>query len=432
MTTTTFTDPSRVVFAIDYGTSNSLLAATDGRVTTSPLALDPQAPDPTVLRSVLFFPHGNQCFYGQEAIAQYGEHQAGGRLIRSIKKYLPSESFIGSWIDDRVVKLEDLIGIFLLEMRKRAQRVLDCEVERVLLGRPAKFSEDPVKDKLAEYRLKKAAEFAGFKHIDFLPEPLAAAFDLRKRLAETKTVLVVDLGGGTSDFTVIRIGPEAFQESDVLAMGGVSIAGDAVDGEFMKTTLAPYFGSKVRYRVPLGSNFLEMPKSLLDHICSPADIAQLRRSDYMDFFRNVQQWAPRAEDKAKLDRLFALVEDQLGFQLFEEIDRVKRAFTTEEASRFIFDYPDIDLDFEVIRVDFEAFISTATEKMLATMDETLRAAQVPADKIDIVYCTGGTSKLRNLQRGLRTRFPEEKIMRHNYFHSVIEGLTARAGELATI
>jgi hypothetical chaperone protein len=191
-----FKDASDVVLAIDYGTSNSLLAATDAHHTTAPLRLDPSAQDPTVFRSVLYFPHGDLCFYGQKAIDEYGERQAEGRLVRSIKKYLPSESFIGSFIDNRMVRLEDLIGYFLLEMRKRACEELGgIDVTRALIGRPAKFSDDPVKDKLAQFRMEKAAKIAGFKEVSFLPEPLAAAFELRKRLKEMKTVLVVDLQG---------------------------------------------------------------------------------------------------------------------------------------------------------------------------------------------------------------------------------------------
>jgi hypothetical chaperone protein len=237
-----------LTFAIDYGTSNSLMVATDGLTVTKPLALDPLATDPSVLRSILYFPHGDACFYGQDAINQYSDHHGEGRLIRSIKKYLPSESYVGSWIDNRVVRLEDLISYFLLEMKKRAEAQLGVTVENVVLGRPAKFSQDPVKDRLAQFRLQKAAELAGFKQISFLPEPLAAALDLRTRLKEMKTVLVVDLGGGTSDFTVIQIGPRAFVESDVLAMGGLSVAGDAVDGEFMKFHVAPFLGSKVKFQ----------------------------------------------------------------------------------------------------------------------------------------------------------------------------------------
>lgn len=425
-----FARPQNVVFAIDYGTSNSLLAATDGEVTTAPLPLDPAAPDPSVFRSVLYFPNQNQCYYGQQAIEEYGERQAEGRLIRSIKKYLPSETFLGSWIEDRVVRLEDLISYFLLEMKKRASEHLGIESTTVLLGRPAKFSEDPVKDKLAEHRLRKAAEIAGFKRIEFLAEPLAAAFELRAKLKETKTVLVVDLGGGTSDFTVIRIGPRPFQEKDVLSLGGLSLAGDAVDGEFMKNRIAPDFGSKVKYRIPMGSNVLQMPRSLLDHICSPADIAQLRRSEYMDFFKNIQRWAPRAEDKERLDRLFVLVEDQLGFKLFEEIDRTKRAFSERDEALFQFDYPDIEIERPVARADFESDTRETAEKILAVMDETLRMAQLSPEAIDLVYCTGGTSKLSLIQEGLRARFKEDRIVKNNYFHSVIEGLTARARELA--
>lgn len=425
-----FAQPDKVVFAIDYGTSNSLLAATDGETVTTPLELDPGAPDPTVLRSVLFFPHQNLCFYGSDAVKEYSEAQGSGRLIRSIKKYLPSESYQGSWIEDRVVKLEDLIGFFLLEMRKRASRALDVDVTSAVLGRPAKFSEDPVKDKLAQYRLEKAAQFAGFKDVTFVPEPLAAAFDLRQRLESDKTVLVVDLGGGTSDFTVIRLSKKPFRNEDVLAIGGVSVAGDAVDGEFMKSQVAPFFGSKVKYRVPLGSNVLTMPGSLLDHLCSPADIAQLRKSDHFEFFKSVQRWAVKDEDKRRLDRLFALVEDQLGFQLFEEIDRTKRGFSVSDRAEFRFDSPGIEIEFDIHAVDFEVAIGRPVDAILASLDETLKQAQVEASDIDVVYCTGGSSKLGLVQKGLRRRFPPERIVGRDFFHSVIQGLTARAKELA--
>ncbi len=420
-------DPERPCsFAIDYGTSNSLLVATDGINVTKPLALDPTATDPSVLRSILYFPDGNSCYYGQDAIDQYSDNHGEGRLIRSVKKYLPSESYIGSWIDNRMVRLEDLISYFLIEMKKRAEKQLGREVTDVLLGRPAKFSSDPVKDKLAQYRLEKAAELAGFKTISFLPEPLAAALDLRTRLKEMKTVLVVDLGGGTSDFTVIRIGPKTFEDSDVLAIGGVSVAGDTVDGEFMKFHVAPYLGSKVQYRVPMGSNVLEMPKSLLDHICSPADLAQLRRSDHLEFFRSVQKWSVGAEDKEKLDRLFAIVEDQLGFAIFEEIDRLKRELGERPDARFDFTAAGAEIEFAISRLDFDVSIANPVDQILAAMDETLRLAQVMPHQIDMVYCTGGTSKLGSIQKALRLRFSDDKILNRDYFHSVIQGLGEQA------
>lgn len=425
-----FKDPRAVILAVDYGTSNSLAAASDPSGSTAPLPLDDEASDPSVFRSLLYFPHGELCFYGQRAITEYMDRGAEGRLVRSIKKYLPAESFLGSWIDNRVVRLEDLIGYFLLEIKKRSAHALGFEVDRILLGRPAKFSEDPVKDNIAQHRLVRAAEIAGFKEIDFMPEPLAAAFELRKRLTETKTVLVVDLGGGTSDFTVIRIGPDAFRQEDVLAIGGVSVAGDAVDGDFARHSIAPYLGSKVRYRVPMGSNVLEMPKSLLDHICSPADIAQLQKSDYMHFFRSVRDWSLRETDRTALNRLFAIVEDQQGFRLFESVDRLKRELSANDTARFNFDYPEAEMDFEIVRPDYDAQISNSVESIVKVMDETLRLSGVTAEAIDIIYCTGGTSKLRSVQSALRRRFKADRIVGANFFHSVIEGLAARAQELA--
>lgn len=428
-----FANPQNVTLAIDYGTSNSLAAAADSQFATAPLALDAQAADPSVFRSILYFPNGDTCFYGQTAIDEYTDRQAEGRLIRSIKKYLPSESFVGSWIDNRMVRLEDLIGYFLLEMRKRACQTLGFDVTRALIGRPAKFSDDVVKDKLAQHRLTRAAEIAGFKQIDFFPEPLAAAFELRTRLKETKTVLVVDLGGGTSDFTVIRIGPQTFKDSDVLSIGGISVAGDAVDGDFVRTSVAPYLGSKVKYRVPMGNNVLEMPKSLLDHICSPADIAQLQKSDYLNFFRSVRQWSLRDSDRLALDRLFAIVEDQQGFKLFETVDRVKRELSNDNQNPtlFKFDYPEAEFEFSIVRPDFDAQIWMSAEKILTAMDDTVRASGIAAKDIDIVYCTGGTAKLQAIQSGLTRRFPKEKIVGGNFFHSVIEGLSARAKDLAS-
>ena len=389
---------------------------------TAPLALDPTATDPTVLRSLLYFPDATACFYGQAAVQEYSENHGEGRLIRSIKKYLPSESYVGSWIDNRMVRLEDLIGFFLLEMKKRAENQIGREVNQVFLGRPAKFSSDPTKDKLAQYRLQKAAELAGFKQIEFLPEPLAAALDLRKRMTEMKTVLVVDLGGGTSDFTVIRLGPDEFRDSDVLAIGGVSVAGDAVDGAFMGFHVAPFLGSKVKYRVPMGSNVLEMPKSLLDHICSPADLAQLRRSDHMEFFRSVQKWSVGADDKEKLQRLFVLVEDQLGFAIFEEIDRLKRALGEKPEARFDFTAVDAEIAFDITRPDFDASVAKPVDQILENLDQTLIAAGLTPNDIDMVYCTGGTSKLATIQESLRLRFPEDKILKRDFFHSVIQGL----------
>ena len=411
-----------VVYAIDYGTSNSLLAYSTREKVFEPLPMDEEALDPTVFRSLLYFPHQNECFYGQKAVTEYAQNYGEGRLIRSVKKYLPSTRFVGSYIEDRVVRLEDLIGYFLLEMRKRANEALDLDVTSVVLGRPAKFSFDPSEDKMAEYRLKKAAEIAGFTDIQFLPEPIAAAFDMKQKLKTSQNILVVDLGGGTSDFTVIRIGPDDFREEDLLALGGVPVAGDLIDGRFVGQEVSPFFGATVQYRYPGSSNVLKMPPILKDCLCSPADIVQMRRGDHYDFFQQIKKMALSEEDKRCLNSLMVLAEDQLGFELYESVDRCKRGLSEGTSSPFEFVYPEIDIQFVEGRERFNQVIAARVQQITDSMDETLKQSQLQDEQIDVVYCTGGTAKLFVIQEYLKKRFGQDKLVQSGFFHSVVSGL----------
>ncbi len=197
------------LYAIDFGTSNSLLCGVTARAVDAPLALDAAAADPSVFRSILFFSETNQWHFGAEALERYVAEGMRGRFLRSLKRFLPMPSFEETRIGSRAVKLEELIGVFLREMRLRANQHYGTDVRRALFGRPARFAENDENDALAEERLGAAAQFAGFDEVHFCPEPIAAAYDFRSRLSEPKVVLVADFGGGTSDFTVARLTPAA-------------------------------------------------------------------------------------------------------------------------------------------------------------------------------------------------------------------------------
>lgn len=426
-----------LVYAIDFGTSNSLLAAAEPGKVHAPIPLDPDARDPSILRSILYFPTMKEVFFGTRAITEFTRRDMEGRLLRSVKKFLPMRSFIGTWVEDRPLNLEDIVGIFLLELRKRANAHFGQDVESVVLGRPARFSLDDADDGYAQYRLERAAKFAGFKHIEFLAEPVAAAREYRLMLGggtqdagTEKTVLVADFGGGTSDFTVIRIGKGEFRPSDVLAIGGVPVAGDALDGAVMRRKIAPHFGSEVSYKVPFGSNVLTMPVHLMERICAPADISVLRKRDTLEFFRNVRQWSLGREDRRKMDRLFALINEQLGFAVFEEIERTKRALSEADRARFGFHYPDVEIEEDVSRGEFEVFSEEQVARIVASLDSTVQAAQLKYSEIDLICCTGGTAKVPVIRRELASRFGEEKVRQHNHFHSIVQGLAERARELS--
>jgi hypothetical chaperone protein len=418
------------VYAIDFGTSNSLLAAANKDEVFAPIPLDPGAEDPTVLRSILFFPSQRRVFYGSAALKEYVANGLQGRLIRSIKKHLPSRSFMGTYIEERPMRLEDLVGAFLMEMRKRANAHFGVDVTRVVLGRPALFSTEPLDDVYAQNRLERAAKIAGFTDVEFCAEPLAAARDFAGELDTPKTVFVADFGGGTSDFTVLKMRPDGYDPSDVLAIGGVAVAGDALDGSIMRSKIATHFGAEVTYKVPFGSNVLTMPKTIREKLCSPADLSVLQQRDARAFLDDVRSWSLGPDDRRRIDQLFTLVEDALGFQIFERIERVKRDLSTQESSELVFQYPTIDVRETVSRDDFLSGSTFALRAITDSLDATMAASKLAASDIDLVCSTGGTAKVRSVADALSARFSSAKVMEHRSFHSVILGLAERAQAMA--
>lgn len=418
------------VYAIDFGTTNSLLAAASADRVFDPITLDPAAPDPTVLRSVLFFPNAREVHYGASALREYAAHGMTGRLIRSIKKHLPSRAFVGTHIEERPMNLEDLIGAFLGFMRRRANEHFGADVRRVVLGRPALFSERPEDDRFAQYRLDRAARIGGFEEVAFCREPIAAAARFREHLDADRLVLVGDFGGGTSDFTVMRLGPQPFDPDHVLAIGGVATAGDALDGSLMRHHVAQHFGADVTYRVPMGKNLLQMPSMLRARLCSPADLSVLQAREVMAHLRDIERWALGGDDRRKMEQLFVLIEDAQGFALFEAIERAKRGLTDAERAEVVFRYAPIDVAQPITREGFREGARQEQRRILEALDDTLARASVAPSDIDVVCLTGGTAKVPFLQQELARRFGEDKLARTRAFHSVIEGLARRAQALA--
>ncbi len=415
-----------VIYAIDFGTSNSLLAAASAEQAHPPVPLDPGANDPTILRSILYFPHAARCHYGQDAIREYVAQGLHGRLIRSIKKHLPSRSFVGTHIDERPMTIEDLVGVLLREMKVRADRLFGADVGRGMLGRPASFSANPGDDRLAQDRLERAAKRAGFREVFFCPEPIAAAREFRTQLDRTRVVLVADLGGGTSDFTVVRIGREGFAPSDVLAVGGISVAGDALDATLMRHRVSRHFGADVTYQVPMSRNVLRMPPHPMEKLCTPAGATLLRSQDVQTFLRNVQSWSLGPEDAGKIDRLLTFVDDALGFSVFESIERAKRDLSDAEETLLTFEYPTIDIREHITRASFDEGSAGKTEAILAKLDEVVRLAGLEHRDIDVVCATGGTAKIPRIATALRERFGAERLQEFQHFHSVVHGLAEEA------
>ncbi len=420
------------IYAIDFGTSNSLLAAANEERVFAPIPLDLTASDPTILRSILYFPDATHFHVGQEALNKYVENDLEGRLLRSLKRHLPARSFRGTHIGSKPMQIEDLVAVLLRELRKIANGHFHTDVSRVVLGRPARFAADDLDDDLAEQRLRDAAARVGFSEVHVLAEPVAAAREFRIAFQgqERGNVLVCDFGGGTSDFTVMRLSDAPFTRSDVLAIGGVALAGDAFDASIMRAHVARHFGSEVEYRVPFGSNVLRMPTQITEQLCSPAHLSILRRPDVAEFLRNVRSWALGADEKEKLDQLKTLVDDALGFQVFEVIEKAKRTLSVGEMAAIDFVHPGIDVHESVTRAGFETASDRVVTTILRSLDETVERAGVGCDGIDVVCCTGGTAKVPRLARELEARFGAAKLRDFQSFHSVVQGLAHHARSVA--
>lgn len=417
---------NETILAIDFGTSHSLVGALHQGRRVDDLAIDPSSQDPTLMRTLLYFPNADQCFYGTEALRKYTELEMEGRLFRSFKSHLPNKHYLGTVFDNRILSLENMIGLFLLELKKRAEVILKTKVTKAVIGRPARYSMDAAADEFAIHRMKKAAEYAGFTDVIFIPEPLAAALEFRRGINQEKTILIGDFGGGTSDFTIMKITPDNFQKKDVLAVEGCPLAGDALDSVFMSSRLNRGFGAQTKYRLPMSDNIMTMPVSIMDRLNKPSQIVHLKERETYEFIKLVRKCSLRKEDKEAIDRLFVLLEDQQIFAFFEEIEKTKKSLSSQTTSAFKFDYPDLETSEVFSSVEFEDWAFKVKNEIFSALDRCLAQAGLVESQIEHVFLTGGTAHVPFIQREFTRRFGASKMQTKKIFHSILSGLIESA------
>ncbi|HZH03288.1 MAG TPA: Hsp70 family protein [Myxococcaceae bacterium] len=405
---------------LDFGTSNSALALPNGTV----LPIDPSADEPRLLRSVLFFPDSERGTYaGAEAIRLYLE-EGSGRFIQSAKSWLPSRSFHATQVRGGAVRLEELVAVLLRTIRGRAEKAVGHSLDRVVMGRPAVFSPQPDADALAEARLRRAAELAGFIDVRFLIEPIAAALTYEASLTREERVLVGDFGAGTSDFTLMRLGPSrrgaGERRGDILGSTGVRIGGDNFDGAIMQHTLLPHFGAGSHYR--LGSKRLAVPQHIFGKLLSWHEMSFIRERSTQELLHTLLTTSERPEAAAAL---YDLVVENLGYGLFRAIERVKVQLSSYAEATLEFDEARVHLSERITRDAFERFCAPLLQGLSDCVDRLMSSHEV--DALDAVFLTGGTSHIPAVRRIFETRFGPERIRTGDAFTSVAEGLGRAAG-----
>ena len=407
---------------IDFGTSNSAVAAVDAAGAARLLPLEAEA---TTLPTAVFFnAEDRSVHFGREAVALY---LAGvdGRLMRSLKSLLGSplmqEHTSVGWGE---LRFQDIIGRFLGELAERARRTLPQVGPRVVLGRPVHFVDDaPGRDHEAQESLAQAALSAGFTDVSFELEPIAAAFDHERRLSAEALVLVVDVGGGTSDFSLVRLGParmrKADRSADVLATSGVHIGGTDFDRRLNLSHVMPLLGfghvGPQGREVPSPVFFDLATWHLINFQYAPRVLARVQalRTDYAD--ANLHR------------RLLAVLQQRLGHRLVGDVEHAKIACSLQgQPATIALDEVEAGLSARLAPQEMAAQLSPLLGQVVACAQACLDSAGLRGRGPDALYLTGGSSALQTLQHGLRVQFPGVPLVQGDLFGGVAAGLAYAA------
>lgn len=414
----------QIVFGIDFGTTNSALSVyRNGKVEV--VAVDDENRASSLMRSVLYFSEDHEIFTGGEAIAQYIEDGAAGRFMQSIKTFLPSTSFHGTEVFGKRYGIDDLVAIILKKLKIRGEAHVGCPVDSVVLGRPVVFSPDAAKDAAAQQSLENAARKAGFKNIWFQYEPVAAALAYEDTLpaGQERVVFIGDFGGGTSDFSVIRVTGGAFsrsdRRSDVLSLGGVYVAGDKFDSQVMWDKVAHHFGRHARYKSFGTQQWHDIPASITYTLCQWHRIPLLRARKTRELLRVIKQ---TTDNLPAIQHLENIIEDNYGFALFQAIEKAKCELSDRDLARIRFSETDLCLDEGIAKSEFEAINAENFRQIETCIDEVVARSGLTPAQIDTVSLTGGTSKIPYIQKLFTDRFGPNKSETRNSFTSVVHGL----------
>lgn len=406
-----------VFCGIDFGTSNSSLAVAN----QNDVFLVPVENDNQTIPSAMFFARkDNHAYFGREATERFLTRQPG-RLMRSLKRVLGSSAMRqGTMVNGELMKFDQIIAAFLDQMKRKAEADCGTELRHVVMGRPVHFVDnDAAADQRAENELKQIAKNLGFEHVGFQFEPIAAAFAHEARVSGEKLAMVVDLGGGTSDFTIIRLSRENAtkhdRNEDILANTGVRLGGNDFDRDLSLAEMMPELGFRSKY----GTKNLEVPSY---HYF---DLSEWSKVNFLYTNRilfQAKQLLRETHDPVRYGRLINVLEQETGHAVLAETEKIKIGLASSESFAATLGFIDQDLRIDVARKDFDAAIITKTERIVQSARECLQAAGVTPESIGLVIMTGGSTEIPLIQQHFRQLFPAAEWSEENKLSSVGLGL----------
>ena len=431
----------RRAVGVDFGTTNSALALAIGIDEAPRLARFERAgapPTPT-FRSLLYLERdpdlGNRIVEraGPRAIEAYLDAYEPGRLIQSLKSFLANRDFSSTSVFGESYRLEALIGIILGRLRESAEAELGELPRCIVAGRPVRFAaaKNDSDTELALSRLEASFHNAGFEEVVFEYEPVAAAYHYERDLDHDELILIGDFGGGTSDFSLLRVGPSLRgtrgREEGILGNAGVPVAGDAFDGAIVRWIVAPLLGRGTEYKTMFGQ-VLRVPTWIYRHLERWHHLSFLKSPQTLHILHDLCREGLQAE---RFEALLHLVRHELGFQLYVAVEGAKVELSSAREATLRFTNPPIVLDEQLYRGDFASWIAEDVDAIAVCVDDLLAASSITPDQVDCVFLTGGSSLVPEIRSIFAQRFGRAKLRTGEELTSVASGLALRALELVT-
>jgi len=419
---------------VDFGTTNSSVARAtrSGEVELVPFMHGAELTDS--YRSLLYLERVRErninivkSWSGPEGIERYLAADAKGRLIQSLKSFLSSRSLQSTDVLGRRRTIEDLIARILRDLREKAERQFRIQIRSAVVGRPVNFvgAENEEDNAYAEGRLAEAFRAAGFESVQFEMEPVAAAYYYESTLDHDELILIGDFGGGTSDFSVVRVGPNVRkrgrQRSDLLGNAGVGLAGDAFDAKIIRHLVSPALGAGTQMRSL--HKLLPVPNWVYAKLERWHHLSFLKASEVMNMLGSVRAQALEPE---KIESLLHLIREDLGYHLHQAVQKVKCDLSHEPSAMFHFSDSVIEIHAAVERDLFEEWIAEELEQIAACTDLLLERSNLHFKDIDRVFLTGGSSFVPSVRKIFEARFGAGRIRAGNEFTSVARGLALQA------
>src|SRR5574343_1447580 len=409
-----------IACGIDFGTSNSTVGWLRPQQATLLQLEDGKPPLPSV---VFFNAEEDSVRFGRAGLQEYLEGYEG-RLMRSLKSLLGSSLIDGGTeVQGQPIRFRDLLTRFIATLKTRAEAQGGRSFEQAVFGRPVHFvDEDSAADRLAEATLGEIARAVGFKELSFQYEPIAAAFHYETSLAREEVILVADIGGGTSDFSIVRLSPDRAQVadrwSDLLANDGIHIGGTDFDKQLSLAEVMPLLGHRSRLK-----SGREMPSSVYFNLATWHTI---------NFAYTRQVWAEQQRLYLEtlvpecMDRLLALIRDRAGHWLAHQVEGVKIALSNQETAQLSLARFSPGQQALITRSQFDVAAQALVEKIEGAVARLLPEAGVTASDIDTVFFTGGSSGIPLLRRRIAALLPQAKVVEGDLFGSIGAGLAVDA------